>query len=47
MVKTYSINVNKIFNDAKKSAIKASNTVDIVPSEVNLINFLKLIKKIH
>jgi len=41
---TYSINVNKVFNDSRLSAIKASNTVDIVPSKVNLVNFSQINK---
>ena len=41
---TYSINVNKVFNDSQLSAIKASNTVDIVPSKVNLVNFSQINK---
>ena len=40
---TYSINVNKISSDNK--TIVPSNTVDVVPSKVNLINFSSINKE--
>ena len=43
---TYSITVNKISTNveptSKEKVVKASNTIDIVPSTVNIINFSKI-----